>query len=349
MQLSLLWKDSTIVPVGGWGRSTPAMEGERAYLASELGHVICVALSNGEVLWQFRASSVIDADLLLVNDYVIVTCNNGFVYALDKSDGTKIWMCLTSGPISHAPSEQDGLLYVGTRARNNRTQGGELCCIDSRDGSLLWTYHVNKPIVGSPAVSGDHLVFCGYSHSRGGNEIYCVSTVSRQLIWRQKTQSWLRSSPVITSIDNEPDEKVFVGVWIDMWCMDLATGRVDWSSHGHGEIGTKPCVCRLGVVFGNTVGKKVYSLDRRSGDLQWVASTDGLVHSPILVADSHVLATSDDNHLYCFEARLGECEWKREFTPYNITRMNVLDNYLLLTSRYKDVYCFKIIADEPRA
>jgi outer membrane protein assembly factor BamB len=152
---------------------------------------------------------------------------------------------------------------------------------------------------------------------------------------------------VITRIDDEPEEKVFIGAFCNMCCLDLASGQVDWSFHACGEITKMPSVCRLGVIFGDTYGKSVYSLDRQSGDLQWKMPTSGRVTSLFVVDESIVLVADDDNHLYCFEARLGRCEWKREFTPYNITRMNVLDHYLLLTSRYKDVYCFKMIADEP--
>lgn len=340
MQLSLLWKKNSIIPTGGI-LSTPAMELGRAYLASELGDVCCVELSSGEVIWRFRASSAVYADVIIVDDLVIVSSTNGFIYALNKSDGKKVWMSLTSGPITQAPSVQEGLLYVGT-------QSGDLCCIDSLNSEIIWTHCVSKSINYTPAVSGHRVVFCDRDNSP-----CCLDTNSMQIDWQQKTVESMFSdiaitSPVITKIDNEPETKVFIGTFYEMCCIDLSTGHLDWSFHASGEIARKPIVCRLGVIFGDTYGKKVYSLDRRSGDLQWVASTEGSACSPLFVTDSHILVDSDDDHLYCFEARLGECEWKQSF-QYGVRRLNAIDNYLLLATRYKDVYCYEMIADERAA
>lgn len=334
MPLSLLWKDSTIGSELGV-MSTPALEDGRAYLANRAGTVYCIELSDGETIWHTDTKSKIYADIITIRDFVIVSCADRSVYALDKSDGTVVWNCLTSGPISNAPAEQDGLLYVGTQVSDRDTQDCDLCCIDSRDGSVRWTYSVPEPIVMSPALSGHYLVFgCDDYY------IYCVNTLSRELIWRQQTPYFVRSSPVITKIESESAEKVFIGSWCDMWCMDLATGHLDWSFPTEGEIMNRPCVHRQGVIFGNEAGK-VYSLDKRTGELQWTASTKNIVYATPVIIASHVLVASQDNYLYCFDIHRGECKWRQGFKPC-VSRFSFADRYLLLASYGRDIYCFGI-------
>lgn len=334
MRLSLLWENNTVGSLEGIS-AKPAMEDGRAYLANSLGQVFCIALADGEIIWQFRASSVVYADVITVNDYVIVSCTNGFVYALDKKDGRVIWNCLTSGGISNAPAVQDGLIYAGT--------GGKISCIDSRDGSERWTYAAEKRIIRGPAISRNHLVFsCG---DVSGDDIYCVDVKSRQVVWQRETFRCYTGSPVISKVDNEQNEKVFTGGFHEIQCTDLITGHVDWSHYSGDEICVNVCIWLFGIIFGTNFEGQVYSLDKRTGDLQWTASAEGSIVSPQVIADSCVIVPCGSD-LYCFDVRRGRLEWKREFQPV-FSRCHSVDNYLLLASRYKDVYCYEMIPDEP--
>lgn len=326
MLLSLLWTNNTIGSSEGIA-AMPAMEDGRGYLANTLGQVFCIALADGEIIWQFRASSVVYADVITVNDYVIVSCTNGFVYALDKKDGRVIWNCFTSGGISDTPAVQDGLIYAGT--------GGKISCIDSSDGSELWTYRAEKRILGRPAISLNHLVF-GSGNRIWDDSIYCLDVVSREVVWRQKPPNHLRTSPIITRIDNDGDRKVIVGMSMEMRCLDLATGQVDWSFQADGEIGNSPCVSRLGVMFDTSLSNTMYSLDTRTGNLQWSTSMEGAGFS--LYEDS-VLIVYTNGYLYCLDGVQGTCNWKREISSGN-SRMSIYDNFLLLFGRGKDVYCY---------
>lgn len=83
-------------------RSTPTIDGERLYLISGLGQVVCLNRLNGTILWSVDANDLYGGEIhrwgvaespLMVEDKVIYTVggNRTSVVALNKMTGDLIW------------------------------------------------------------------------------------------------------------------------------------------------------------------------------------------------------------------------------------------------------------------
>lgn len=88
----------------GWGdgpRSTPTIDGNRAYFLADLGTLACLNTDNGEILWSVNFVSDFGGaiptwgyseSVLIDGDKVIATPGGpNFLVGLDKATGKKIW------------------------------------------------------------------------------------------------------------------------------------------------------------------------------------------------------------------------------------------------------------------
>ena len=84
-------------------RTTPTVDGDRIYVNSGQGNLVCFERSNGEILWQVQTVEKFDGDYhrwgiaespLIIGDKVIATPGgeNASVVALNKMTGETVWV-----------------------------------------------------------------------------------------------------------------------------------------------------------------------------------------------------------------------------------------------------------------
>ena len=64
---------------------------------------------------------------------VYVGGHDGWIYAIDAKDGTKIWDFQTMDHVMTTPTLHDGVVFAGS-------MDGFLYAIDAKDGSLVWKF-----------------------------------------------------------------------------------------------------------------------------------------------------------------------------------------------------------------
>ncbi len=190
---SVLWK----TPVGpphidqrGGPRSTPTVDGERLYVVTTEGDVVCLETEGGEEVWRrsltrdfrgylmkamgsydwkFSESPLLDGERIIVTPGHI----EALMVALNKNTGEEIWR--TQGR-RLGPLGADGAAYssaVVSEAAGVRHYvqlvGRGLIGVDAGTGRLLWNYNrVASDIanIATPIVSGDH-VFASAGYGTG--------------------------------------------------------------------------------------------------------------------------------------------------------------------------------------
>ena len=102
-------------------------------------------------VWGFRQPrESFVTSMALGNDALFVGSDTGVVYALDRSDGSLVWMFQAGARITGGPSIAGRTVYLGDSE-------GVLYGIDAATGQERWRTAVDDEIVSAPVVAGETL------------------------------------------------------------------------------------------------------------------------------------------------------------------------------------------------
>jgi outer membrane protein assembly factor BamB len=173
-------------------RSTPAIDGDRAYVVSSNGAISCISTTDGRVIWSKEFSDVggkmmsgwgFSESPLIDGDHVVCTPGGeqAMLWCLDKLTGAEVWKSEVAdfgtagkpgaGYSSIVISEGAGVKqYVQLVGRG--TIG-----VRAIDGKLLWTYNrIANGVANIPTCipSGDYL-FTASGYDDGGSALLKLS------------------------------------------------------------------------------------------------------------------------------------------------------------------------------
>lgn len=228
-------------------RSTPTVDGDRVYVLTPFGVLVCASTSGTEIWrkdlkkefagekadsWGYSESVLIDGDK--------VVCTPGgpdnTMVALDKNTGEKIWSCQRpedrgAGHASIATADIGGVKVYLT------TTGSGAMGVRARDGKLLWEYDIDRTtaVIPSPIVRDD-LVFFVAGYKRGGALVRQKSVGDGEVEIEE-------IYPLNPDLANKHGGVVLIGdhLYGDSddrgipYCAELMTGKVIWKHRGSGH------------------------------------------------------------------------------------------------------------------
>jgi PQQ-like domain len=102
---------------GSW--STPALDGDMVYVATNAGGLLGVDRANGKVRWRIRLPGPTWSSPVVVDDVLLQGDCAGVLHAYDVSDAPRkpreLWRVKLGGCIEATPAVWKGLIFVGTR------------------------------------------------------------------------------------------------------------------------------------------------------------------------------------------------------------------------------------------
>lgn len=142
---------------------------------------------------------ILGGGLAIAGSQLFVTTGQGDVFALNASNGTRIWERNIGSPMRSAPKLQTGIVYVST-------VDDQVFALDSATGNILWQHRGLGERVGflsavSPAI-GDNLVVVAYS----SGDIYGLAADTGQEIWNDSLALTRKTSAtsIFTGFDGDP-------------------------------------------------------------------------------------------------------------------------------------------------
>ncbi|HEX4955238.1 MAG TPA: PQQ-binding-like beta-propeller repeat protein [Thermoanaerobaculia bacterium] len=171
----------------GGSRSTPTVDGDRLYLTTTEGRVICLEAAGGKEIWAKSLPQDFGGSMMEINgthwkfaesplvdgDRVVVTpgSKTAALVALDKKTGEPVWR--TALPESLGEKGADGAAYSSVVISNGagvkqyvQLIGRGVIGVEAATGRLLWSYNRvanNVANIPTPLVWGDHVfVSTGY-------------------------------------------------------------------------------------------------------------------------------------------------------------------------------------------
>jgi outer membrane protein assembly factor BamB len=290
-----LWVAHVGLPHHDGPRCTPTVDGDRLYALGTDGDLVCVSVSDGEIVWKknlvmefegqmmsgwkFSESPLVDGDRLV--------CTPGgkehMMVALDKATGDLIWSCAMP---EIGDNGKDGAGYasiikteIAGVTQYLQMVGRGLIGVEAESGKFLWGYNriANKVAnIPMPVVRGDY-VFCTTSYKSGSALLH-----------------------IARDGDDWKAEEVYI------------LGPRDFENHHGGVILLGDC-----VYGGNGQNKgQPTCLKISSGEILWKPRrAPSYGSAAVLYADGHFIFRYDRGPVALIEATPDEYRLKSVFTP----------------------------------
>lgn len=228
--------------------------------------------------------------------YVYGGSSGGRFFALDAVDGRVRWS-QPLGSVASRPVMGPDRLFVGTN-------DGELLAVSLDHGDVMWRYPTRGPILGTPRLVGDTVVF-----SNEADQVYALDARTGAFRWQYKGETpeeYILRGHAGVAVDGD---LVFTGFASgQMVALRLGNGSVAWLTTLKGDDDRFVDVDATPVVVGDTVfvsssSGGVWALDKTTGLVRWRLPLEGATASAGQGATGGL--TSDGERLYVAAAELG--------------------------------------------
>ena len=174
------------------------------------------------------------------------------------------WMFETDGPVTSAVTV--GRKIGRTTKAYIACEDGKLYALDVETGSLIWSYDINSPLLGSAAEGPQGAVYVGSTDGR----LYAIDKEGR-LLWTHTTEEPIYSTPVVS-----PQGRIYIcsqdGTLYalardgsELWCFET-----DGSGVTAGSIFATPATADDSTVYiGGLYDPNLYALNPDDGSIKW--------------------------------------------------------------------------------
>ncbi len=218
-------------------RSTPLVYGDKLYMMSSYGNLVCMKVTDGEFIWQVDLFTQYDGlnikwgvteNLLIDGEKLFVTPGgtNANVLALNKDSGALIWKSKGNGEMSAYCSPM--VVQRGeTRLLITQT-ASSILGLDAKTGDVLWTFpHPNKwSVQPNTPTYQDGKVYILSGYGKGGVQLK-ISEDGKSVteIWRNETLDSRMGGVVLV------DGRIYGSGDKKSWhCLDWETGQELYTS-----------------------------------------------------------------------------------------------------------------------
>jgi outer membrane protein assembly factor BamB len=251
----LLWKHEYDCPYqvsyASGPRATPTVDGDRVYALGTMGHLHCLDVKKGDVLWSkdlraeykgsgraaggawwgFAASPLIDGDKLIC----LVGGEGSIAVAFDKKTGKELWRALSASEAGYCPPmiyEQGGKRHLII------WHPDAVVSLDPETGKERWSHKF--PIkaglsIPTPRLDGDRLFVTAFYNGPLMLKLKPDGS-GAEVLWKGKSNSEApRRTDGLHSIMPTPflvDNHIYgVCSYGELRCLEADTGKRLWATH----------------------------------------------------------------------------------------------------------------------
>ncbi len=251
------WEGAMSVPFfaksnGDWIRSTPALDGERLYVAGMRDVLVCLDAGDGSEVWRKDFAKELGTPLPdfgfvcspLVDGEAVYVQAGGSIAKLDKRDGKILWRSLQDkgGMMGSAFASPMMAELAGHRQLVVQTRE-KLAGLEPADGKVLWEQPVEAfrgMNILTPVVHADTLFTSTYGGKTLGFKV--ARSDGRFVVaeaWRNKSQGYMSTPVVVDGVAYEhlKSQRIMaieVGTGRELWTSDRSFGKY-WSLVAQGR------------------------------------------------------------------------------------------------------------------
>lgn len=248
---------------------------------------------------------------------------DGVFYCVDE-EGELQWHFEAEAEISSSPNFYKGNVLFGS-------QDAKLYLLDAKTGKQIFAHETPDQIQCSITVADDRAFVAGCD-----GYFHIIDFKTGKEVGKVDIRSPTQSTPAMLG------DYVYFGTEQDAFmALNWKTAEGAWSFvDPEGQAAVRGCaaVTKGHIVFGarNT---QVYSVDPKTGDLNWTTVLDAKVDSsPVIVGDK-VYVGSTDGRFYVLSLKNGEKIWEKQFKGSFVGSPAVAFERLVIATNRGVVYC----------
>ncbi len=224
----------------------------------------------------------------------------------DGDEPRLVWTFSTGGSVVARPVIADGRVYVGSRDYN-------LYCINAEDGTEVWRFAADGPILAGAVVGDEGLVFFN-SHTDDGWEssqtLFCLNAASGTEDWSEGLAGVLTTGPASHAGDVIADGFHYPSRSQSLYRFASADGSEQWRHQSDAFV--------TGAVVGGGMvylaefngGNFVTCLDADDGSVIWQSPATNYIHEKPELHGDFVYTADGFGTLACRDAEDGTLEWE---------------------------------------
>jgi outer membrane protein assembly factor BamB len=278
----------------------PAIQGDLVVVGSYDTSVYGVNASTGALLWPAPFADATDhiVGAAAVDDGTAYVPSADYsLYALDTSNGTKLWSFKANQAIWAKPLLAGGRLYVSSLDHH-------LYALDPQDGTVLWDRQLGGAIAGTPALSDGLLIVGAFD-----NKLYAVNAASGEIAWTQPTDGWVWSGPLV-----EDGTLYFGDLAGYLYSARADTGEQIWKVKPGGALRGTPALAD-GVLYAPSRDGFVYFRSAEDGAPAGPGEVEiggQLLSTPVIAGDSIIVGAygaRENKLVFALDANSGAERW----------------------------------------
>lgn len=312
VSLDLKWAFKTRGPIGWAAQPVIDKEERVVFLASCDQNLYAIDVSEGNKLWEKQLPSPVISAPVSFASQVFVVSSNGNVSCFNSATGATVWSKALNAR-AVAP------LTILNDMALLVACGQELRALDVRNGELLWAYFAGAPIVSAPLVQANNV----YIGTRAGG-IHALKGNKGTELWTFQAEGPIVSSP-FSSVDS-----LYVGTQTgNFYSLEANEGGLIWEYPANGPILSRGAIVFTSVVFASH-DRWLYACEKYDGRLKWKASVKGKITSDLAVNRGEIICVTEDGWLQNFSANNGQLRWQSEIGKHVHAPLLVAANSLMV-------------------
>lgn len=302
-QVKAVWTVQTGVGI----YCSPATDGERVFVADDLGSLTAYNLKKGKRLWSFAAERRIVGTPAVADGVIVFGSADKHIYGVSARDGKLLWTLKASAPVLGAVAIADGTAYIGASDHTFRA-------INLKSGELLWAYTGVKGYIETRPLLADGKVIFGV----WDNTLYALDQQTGRECWK-----WTHGLP---GIHYSPaavwpvaaNGKVFIAdPKRALTAIDLRTGQTVWrtfQSQVRESIGLSEDGQRI---YAKTMNDSIvcYTTQKQEANQIWATDAGfGYEHAPCMLPekDGIVYTSTNDGVVCALDGQTGSIIWQHK-------------------------------------
>ena len=244
---------------------SPALVGDKLYVASAEGTVACLDVISGKTLWRMNAGVGLTAGVGSDGKSVVVAGADGVILAFDAASGKSLWKSQASSEVLSAPAIGRGMVVV--RSLDNRIIG-----LDAETGARRWFLQRTAPALTLRAAPGIVIAEGNAYVALPGGRLIAMSLINGAVRWEAAIAE-PRGATELERVADVSGTPAIAGRDIcaatyqgRIACADINNGTLRWSRELSTEVG-------VGIderfVFAADERGNVSAFTRDSGASQW--------------------------------------------------------------------------------
>jgi outer membrane protein assembly factor BamB len=335
---NLLWSYPTTGALTGGGASSPAVANGILYIGSANGNLYALNATDGIKLWNYSTGGSVASSPAVANGIVYVGSLGGGFYALNATNGEKIWS-FTTDRINSSPTIVDGVVYFA----GSHT----VYAFNANSGLMLWNYSVNvqfvpldpEGIYSSPAVVNG-VVYIGSNNGLAGY-LYALNATDGVKLWVYTTEGWVESPPTVGN------GIVYIPADRNLYALNASNGQKVWtySNMLSTYAGSSVALANGAIYVLSGSNGAIKALNAKTGVQLWSSSTTFCGPFPIVVGD--VLYVGGINNLFAFNVTDGSWLWNSNQTGEILSSPAYANGVVYAQSTKGTIYAFGTPSAQP--